>query len=125
MMLCLLALIVVLAVHSLTLDGAMEGVKFLFGTDFAAMKEIGIGNVIFGALSRAFFTLSIGAGSMTIFRKLSGEEPIPSGRVHPHYHSGHLCSLDGRIDHYPSVLLLRSRAAAGPGGCIYYIAKCV
>lgn len=67
MMLCLLALIVVLAVHSLTLDGAMEGVKFYLLPDFAAMKEIGIGNVIFGALSQAFFTLSIGAGSMTIF----------------------------------------------------------
>ena len=47
MMLCLLVLIVVLAVHSLTLDGAMEGVKFYLVPDFAAMKEIGIGNVIF------------------------------------------------------------------------------
>ena len=34
MMICLLALIVVLAVHSLTLDGAMEGVKFLPGAGF-------------------------------------------------------------------------------------------
>ena len=66
MMLSLLALIVVLAIHSLTLDGAMEGVKFYLVPDFASMKEIGIGNVIFGALSQAFFTLSIGAGSMTI-----------------------------------------------------------
>ena len=54
-MICLLALIVVLAVHSLTLDGAMEGVKFYLVPDFAAMAEIGIGNVIFGALSQAFF----------------------------------------------------------------------
>ena len=45
MMLCLLTLIVVLAVHSLTLDGAMEGVKFYLVPDFTAMKEIGIGNV--------------------------------------------------------------------------------
>ena len=60
MMLSLLALIVVLAIHSLTLDGAMEGVKFYLVPDFASMKEIGIGNVIFGALSQAFFTLSIG-----------------------------------------------------------------
>ena len=74
MMLCLLALIVVLAVHSLTLDGAMEGVKFYLVPDFAAMKEIGIGNVIFGALSQAFFTLSIGAGSMTIFGSYLGKD---------------------------------------------------
>ena len=74
MMLCLLALIVVLALHSLTLDGAMEGVKFYLVPDFAAMKEIGIGNVIFGALSQAFFTLSIGAGSMTIFGSYLGKD---------------------------------------------------
>ena len=80
MMICLLALITVLAVHSLSLDGAAEGVKFYLVPDFDAMKEIGIGNVIFGAMSQAFFTLSIGAGSMTIFgsylekkRSLAGE----------------------------------------------------
>ena len=74
MMLCLLALIVILAVHSLTLDGAMEGVKFYLVPDFSAMTEIGIGNVIFGALSQAFFTLSIGAGSMTIFGSYLGKD---------------------------------------------------
>ena len=74
MMLCLLALIVVLAVHSITLDGAMEGVKFYLVPDFSAMKELGIGNVIFGALSQAFFTLSIGAGSMTIFGSYLGKD---------------------------------------------------
>lgn len=44
------------------------------------MKEHGIGNVVFGALSQAFFTLSIGVGSMAIFgsyldksRSLTGE----------------------------------------------------
>ena len=74
MMICLLALIVVLAVHSLTLDGAMEGVKFYLVPDLAAIAEIGIGNVIFGALSQAFFTLSIGAGSMTIFGSYLGKD---------------------------------------------------
>ena len=67
MMLCLLALIVVLAVHSLTLDGAMEGVKFYLVPSFENMKEAGIGNVIFGAMSQSFFTLSIGIGAMEIF----------------------------------------------------------
>ena len=50
MMICLLALITVLAVHSLSLDGAAEGVKFYLVPDFDAMKEIGIGNVIFGEM---------------------------------------------------------------------------
>lgn len=67
MMLCLLALIVVLAVHSATLDGAMEGIKFYLVPNFENIKKAGIGNVIFGAMSQAFFTLSIGIGAMEIF----------------------------------------------------------
>ena len=80
MMLCLLALIVILAVHSLTLDGAMEGVKFYLVPNFENMKKAGIGNVVFGAMSQSFFTLSIGIGAMEIFgsymekdRTLAGE----------------------------------------------------
>ena len=66
MMTGLLALIVVLAVHSLLLPGAMEGVKFYLIPNFRAMADQGIGNVIFAAMSQAFFTLSIGIGSMAI-----------------------------------------------------------
>lgn len=80
MMICLLALIAVLAVHSVTLPNAIEGVKFYLVPDFGRMVEQGMGNVIFGALSQAFFTLSIGIGSMAIFgsyldksRSLTGE----------------------------------------------------
>lgn len=40
MMICLLALIVVLAVHSVTLDGAMEGVKFyLYQTSTISVRQ--------------------------------------------------------------------------------------
>lgn len=80
MMLFLLALIVVLAIHSVTLSGASEGIKFYLIPDFKGMTEVGIGNVIFGAMSQAFFTLSLGVGSMAIFgsyldkdRSLAGE----------------------------------------------------
>ena len=80
MMIALLALIVVLAVNSVRLPGAIEGVKFYLIPDFQKMKEVGIGNVIFGAMSQAFFTLSLGIGAMAIFgsyldkdRSLTGE----------------------------------------------------
>ena len=66
MMTGLLGLIVVLAVHSLTLPGAMDGVKFYLIPDFQAMADQGMGNVIFAAMSQAFFTLSLGIGSMAI-----------------------------------------------------------
>ena len=67
MMIVLLLLMVVLAVHSLTLDGAMKGVKFYLVPDFGTMKEKGISSVIFAAMTHAFFTLSVGMGSMEIF----------------------------------------------------------
>ena len=80
MMICLFALIVVLAVNSVMLPGAGEGIKFYLIPDFKDMVDKGIGNVVFGAMSQSFFTLSIGIGAMTIFgsyldkdRSLAGE----------------------------------------------------
>ncbi len=51
MMICLLALIVVLAVHSVTLDGAMEGVKFYLVPNLDNIREAGLGNVILGTFT--------------------------------------------------------------------------
>ena len=80
MMICLLALIGVLVVKSLTLPGADAGVRFYLIPDVAKMKEVGVGKIVFAAMSQAFFTLSIGMGSMAIFgsyldkdRSLTGE----------------------------------------------------
>ena len=80
MMICLLGLILVLAVHSCLLPGSGTGIRFYLVPDFTAMQAKGIGNVIFAAMSQAFFTLSIGIGAMAIFgsyldkeRSLSGE----------------------------------------------------
>ncbi len=80
MMMGLLVLILFLAIRSLTLEGAAEGLKFYLVPDFERMAEQGIWNVTYAALGQAFFTLSIGIGSMTVFgsylsdeRKLTGE----------------------------------------------------
>lgn len=67
MMIALLILMVVMVIRSITLPGASAGVEFYLKPDFAKMAEIGIGNVVFAALGQAFFTLSIGMGSMMIF----------------------------------------------------------
>lgn len=79
-MLCLLGIMVILAIRSVTLSGSAEGLRFYLVPDFHKMVENGIGNVIFGAMSQAFFTLSIGMGGMAIFgsyldksRSLTGE----------------------------------------------------
>ena len=88
MMICLLALIVVLAVHSVTLDGAMEGVKFYLIPNLDNIREAGLGNVIFGALSQAFFTLSIGIGAMEIFGSYMSREHTLAGE------GVRICALD-------------------------------
>ncbi len=69
MMLALLALIAILVVNSLLLPGAAEGLKFYLvpNPDAIANVDGGIFGVIVSAMSQAFFTLSIGMGSMAIF----------------------------------------------------------
>jgi len=80
MMLFLLVLIVILAFRSVTLEGAKSGLEFYLKPDFGKLVESGIGEVVFAAMGQAFFTLSIGIGSMSIFgshldksRSLTGE----------------------------------------------------
>ena len=76
MMVALLGLMIVLAVNSATMSGAKEGLRFYLLPDFAKINP----NVIVGAMNQAFFTLSLGIGSMAIFgsyldkdRSLMGE----------------------------------------------------
>lgn len=80
MMMALLLIITVLAIHSVFLDGAEEGLRYYLIPDFNKMTASGLGEVAFAALGQAFFTLSIGMGSMAIFgsyiskdRRLMGE----------------------------------------------------
>ena len=67
MMSLLIVLIIVLAAHSLVLPNAMTGVKFYLIPNLDAIHERGFGPVVFDAMTHAFFTLSIGMGSMQIF----------------------------------------------------------
>ncbi len=67
MMGCLIILMVVLAVNSMLIPGGSEGLGFYLIPDFRRAAEAGIMEVVFAAMSQAFFTLSIGMGGMTIF----------------------------------------------------------
>ena len=88
MMTALMVLIVVLAIHSLTLPGAASGVSFYLRPDFARAKEVGIGNVIVGAMNQSFFTLSLGVGAMEIFGSyMSNDHTLPGEAVR-------ICAMD-------------------------------
>lgn len=67
MMSALLILIVVLAIHSITLPGAAEGVKFYLVPNMKSVSNVGLKNIITAAMNQAFFTLSLGVAAMEIF----------------------------------------------------------
>jgi len=63
MMVALLVLMVVLAIRSCTLGGAKEGLTFYLLPDLSKIS----GSTVVAAMNQAFFTLSLGIGSMAIF----------------------------------------------------------
>lgn len=86
MMVGLLIIMVLLAANSLFMKGAEEGVRFYLVPDLAKIEEVGLGNIIYGAMSQSFFTLSVGMGGMTIFgsylkreQSLLGEAVVIAG----------------------------------------------
>ncbi|MBE5834851.1 MAG: sodium-dependent transporter [Butyrivibrio sp.] len=86
MMIALIIIMLGLGVHSLTLDGAAEGISFYLMPNAENVRKAGLGNVLYAALNQSFFTLSLGIGSMEIFgsyinkdRSLFGEAILVAG----------------------------------------------
>ena len=63
MMPMLFVLIIAMAVRSITLPGAMDGLVYLFKPDFSKIN----GEVCSAALGQAFFSLSLGVGTMLTY----------------------------------------------------------
>ncbi len=74
MMVALLFIMVGLAIYGFTLEGAADGLKFYLVPNLDNMKEVGVFNVIVGAMNQSFFTLSLGIGSMAIFGSYIGRD---------------------------------------------------
>ena len=81
MMMALILLMWVLALHSMTLSGGSKGLSFYLIPDFQRMADIGVGNVIVGAMNQAFFTLSLGIGAMAIFGSYIGKDHALMGEA--------------------------------------------
>lgn len=88
MMVCLLVLIVVLAIHSLTLPGAAKGIDFYLRPNMDTIRSVGIFNVITNAMNQAFFTLSLGIAAMEIFGSYMHDDRTLTGE------SVRICALD-------------------------------
>ena len=70
MMVILLGLMIVLAINSATLPGAKEGLAFYLVPDLSKIT----GGTVIAAMNQAFFSLSIGIGSMAIFGSYLGKD---------------------------------------------------
>ena len=115
MMLALLGLMVILGIHSLTLPGAAEGMKFYLLPSMERASEMGLGKVMTAAMNQAFFTLSLGIGSMEIFGTyMSKDNTLPSEAVR-------ICGLDtfvaimAGIIIFPACFSFGVEPGAGPG----------
>ena len=88
MMTALIILILVLAVNSLLLPGAAEGMSFYLIPNMENVKKVGIGNAAAAAMNQSFFTLSLGIAAMEIFGSyMSKEQRLPGEAVR-------ICILD-------------------------------
>ena len=114
MMSALLILIVVLAVHSLTLSGAAEGLKFYLVPNLETVKEVGIGSVISAAMNQSFFTLSLGVAAMEIFGSYMSKDHALVGE------GARICGLDtfvallSGLIIFPACFSYGVEAGAGP-----------
>ncbi len=88
MMSALLILIVVLAVHSILLSGASEGISFYLVPSLEKVKSVGITTVVTEAMNQSFFTLSLGIAAMEIFGSyMTKDNSLPGEAVR-------ICALD-------------------------------
>lgn len=81
MMSSLLVIMLVLVVRSVTLPNAIDGLKFYLLPSVEKMAEAGIMEAVFAAMGQAFFTLSVGVGSLAIFGSYIGKERSLAGEA--------------------------------------------
>lgn len=78
----LFGMLLIVIIRSLTLEGAMTGVKFMFAPNFAAFSEIGFMKVLKTAAGQMFFSLSLGMGCMITYGSyLSKHENLEKNAV--------------------------------------------
>lgn len=81
MMIALFVLMIGLAVYCCTLSNAGEGLKFYLIPNFDIISKYGLWTVISTAMGQAFFTLSIGLGSIAIFGSYINKDRCLAGEA--------------------------------------------
>ena len=115
MMSSLFVILIVLVFRSVTLPGAGEGLRFYLMPDFGKLAENGLWEAVYAAMGQAFFTLSLGIGSMAIFGSYIGKERSLTGEsVNIMLLDTFVALLAGMII-FPATFAFNVDAGAGPG----------
>ncbi len=107
MMSALLVLIVILAVNSVLLPNGTEGLKFYLLPDFKRAANVGFRNVVTAAMNQAFFTLSLGIGSMQIFGSYMKKDNTLTGEA------ARICVLDTFVALMSGLIIFPACSAFG------------
>ena len=111
MMPLLFVLIVILGIRACTLDGAMEGIKFLFLPKFSELTSQGV----LSALGQAFFSLSIGMGVLLTYASyIKKDENLTSISLQVICADTLIAVLAG-IAIFPAVFAFNIAPDSGPG----------
>jgi len=115
MMSGLLVILIIMVINAFTLSGVREGLSFLFVPRLEVLKEHSLFDMIFAAMGQAFFTVSVGMGSMAIFGSYIGKDRRLLGEA---VYVGLLdtsVSLLSGIVIFTAVFSYNLAPAAGPG----------
>ena len=111
MMPLLFIFFIILFIRSITLDGAMEGIKFMFIPDWSYFN----GETLILALGQAFFSLSIGVAAMITYASyLSKKEKIVTSAINVATMNIAISLLAGLVI-FPAVFALGFSPTEGPG----------
>ena len=107
MMSCLFLILILLCIRSVTLPGAIEGIKFYLIPDLGKMVENGIGEAVFAAMGQSYFTLSLGIGARAIFGSYISKDRSLTGE------SVSICVLDTSVALLSGLIIFPSCFAFG------------
>ncbi|MDQ0340099.1 NSS family neurotransmitter:Na+ symporter [Caldalkalibacillus uzonensis] len=108
----LAVLIVLLAIYSLTLGGAREGLAFLFSPDWSAFTNP---QVYLAAMGQAFFSLSLGMGAMITYSSYLEQHHRLPGAAGTIIGFDTLFAIFAGIMIFPAVFAFGGEPNAGPG----------
>ena len=115
MMSSLFVILLILVIKSVSLPGASAGVAFFLKPDFHKLVETGIWETVYAAMGQAFFTLSLGMGSMAIFGSYIGKERSLTGESLNIIGLDTVVALMSGLIIFPACFAFNVDAGAGPG----------